>query len=572
MKQGLLFFLILGSTLLHVWAQEPFSKGSFLLEEQQFQSARIHFLLQLKSRPNDAGLLIGLGNAYVGLQSPDSAKIAFKRAFQVGQSNPNVLAGMGMVALLNNDHDAASDYFERTRRADKTNPEIYCNLAEACLNPFKTDTVSALSYLKQGLDLSPKYGRLHQLTGDLELVKKNFGSALNAYERATFFDPKSAISYRKAGYAYFRSAAFREALNDFNKSIALNPDQILVYKYQGDLFYTLGRYQEAEQAYLTYHERAEVTSEDKERMAFVLFFSKKYEDSAKLLEQLTSVSREESVLLRIKGYIAYETGNYQKGLDDLDQFFQQHNPEKIIALDYSYYAKILQKLGKDSLARLNFIKSAALDSNRMDTYEELARYESKKGMHQQAALHFRKMMDRGADKLITSFQIGKEFYFEGEIWRTRLDSVREVEKSGHTPLPDSTAIRKSMVRYYSRADSTFAMVNQLNPEYAGAYVWRGRIQSILDPDALATGAKEMYEKALSILEKSELAKNQKTIIECYRYLGSYYYLGYERFLRKDKVLATEMKTKSMDCFTKISTLDPADNQAKEVLSKINKRK
>ena len=572
MKQGLLLFLILGLSILQGWAQEPVSKGSFLLEEKQFQSAKIHFLLQLKSKPNDAGLLIGLGNAYIGLQSIDSAKIALKRAYQVGQANPNVLAGMGMLALLNNDHEAESDYFERARRADKTNPEIYCNLAEACLNPFKTDTASALTYLKQGLDLSPKYGRLHQLTGDLELVKKNFGSALNAYERATFFDPKSAISYRKAGYAYYRSSGFREALNAFNKSIALNPDQILVYKYQGDLFYALGRYREAEMAYLTYQERAEVTFEDKERMAFVLFFNKKYEDSAKLLELLTFVSKEESVLLRIKGYIAYETGNYQKGLDDLDQFFQQHNPQKIIALDYSYYAKILQKLGKDSLARLNFIKSAALDSNRMDTYEELAKYESKIGMHPQAALHFKKMMDRGADKLVTTFQIGREFYFEGEAWRARLDSERELQKSSGANQPDSLAVRKSMIRYYAKADSAFSVVNQLNTEYAGAYVWRGRIQSILDPDALATGAKEMYEKALSILEKSELAKNQKTIIECYRYLGSYYYLGYERLLRKDKVVAAEMKTKSTECFAKINTLDPADIQAKEVLSKINKRK
>ena len=572
MKQGLLYFFILGLTVLHGWAQEPFSQGSFLLEEQQYHSASFHFLLQLKSKSNDAGLLIGLGKAYVGLHSADSAKTAFKRAYQMEQTNPNVLCGMGIVALLNNDHEASSDYFERARRADKTNPEIYCNLAEACLNPFKSDTVSALIYLKQGLDLSPKYGRLHQLTGDLELVKKNFGSALNAYERATFFDPKSAISYRKAGYAYFRSAAFREALNDFNKSIALNPDQILVYKYQGDLFYALGRYHEAEQAYLTYHERGDVTSEDKERMAFVLFFNKKYEDSAKLLEQLSSVSREESVLLRIKGYIAYETGNYQKGLDDLNLFFQQHNPQKIIALDYSYYGKILQKLGKDSLARLNFIKSAALDSNRVETYEELARYESKNGMHQQAALHFKTMMDRGADKLVTTFQIGKEFYFEGESWRAKLDSGRELQKSGRETLPDSLAVRKSMIRYYARADSAFSVVNQLNTEYAGAYVWRGRIQSILDPDALATGAKEMYEKALSILEKSDQAKNQKTIIECYRYLGSYYYLGYERLLRKDKVLAAEMKAISMDCFAIINTLDPADIQEKEILSKINKRK
>jgi len=545
------------------------SQGTSLLDELQFQKAEYFFRLQMRDKPNDVDALIGLGNALLGLQSADSAKMMFRKAYAVNQGNPFSLAAMGKTALLNNDREAAHDYFERARRAAKADAEIYCFIAEECLNPLSQDSVTALIYLKQGLELFPKYARLHLLTGDLEFLKKKFGDALNAYERAIFFDPKTAIAYRKAGYAYFRTAAYKEALNDFNKSIALNPDQILVYKFQGDLFYSLGRYHEAELAYLTYHERTDVTAEDRERMAFVLFFNKKYKEASLLLEQMNTVSREESVLLRIKGYIAYESGDYQKGLECLNEFFQSHNPQKIIGLDYSYYAKILQKLGKDSLARINFFKSVALDPTRLDTYEELARYETKKGMHLQAALHLKKMMERGADKLVTSFQIGKEYYFEGDTWRARLDSVKELQKNGRGSMPDSSAIRKSMILYYSRADSAFSVVNQLNADYAGAYVWRGRIQSILDPDALASGAKEMYEKALSILDKSEQPKNQKTIIECFRYLGSYYYLGYERFLKRDKALAAEMKAKSIDCFTKIRTLDPADIQAKEVLSKMN---
>ena len=113
------------------------------------------------------------------------------------------------------------------------------------------------------------------------------------------------------------------------------------------------------------------------------------------------------------------------------------------------------------------------------------------------------------------------------------------------------------------------MVAKLNPEYAGSYIWKGRIQSILDPEALTTGAKEQYEKALLILEKADEAKNKKQIVECYKYLGSYYYLAYDRLYKSDKKLSGEMRLKTIECFTKIKELDPADAQEKEVLSKLN---
>jgi tetratricopeptide (TPR) repeat protein len=180
------------------------------------------------------------------------------------------------------------------------------------------------------------------------------------------------------------------------------------------------------------------------------------------------------------------------------------------------------------------------------------------------------MIDLGADKLVNNFLIGKEYYFEGERLKTRYDSLMQLQKNKQIPFPDSSSIKKAVISLYINADSAMTAVTKLNPEYAGSYIWKGRIQSILDPEALTTGAKEQYEKALLILEKADPAKNQKSIVECYKYLGSYYYLAYERLYKSDKKMAGEMRLKTIECFTKISALDPTDEQAKEVLRKLKK--
>ena len=539
MKYLIITLLIFGLSFLTCNAQEKDLSAPNYLQELQPGKARSLFQQKLKSNPQDAAAMIGLANTLLSFQSVDSAKTHFRKVLDADSKNAFALAGLGLVARMNNDRIGESDYFERARRADKTNPEVYCAIAEGCIDLPKEDTVTALTYLKQGLDLNPKYARLHFVTGKLETSKKNYGAAANAYERAIFFDPKSALAYRNLGTILYYSRSYREALTAFNKSVALDPEQILVYKNLGDLYYTVAKYDEAEHSYQTYMERAEVSNDDRERLAFTLFFNKKYRESETLLEQLQQISHDESLLLRIRGYIAYETADYQKGVEQMTSFFKLHDTRKIIASDYSYYAKLLQKTGNEVLAMDNFRKAIATDPFRTENYEELAKLAAKNNLHLEAVGCYKKMSDLGADKVVTNFLIGKEYYFEGERRRASVDSMIQLQKNKSNPPSDFTEVKKSMTLFYTKADSAFTVVTKLNSDYAGGFIWKGRIHATLDPDAVTTEAKDAYQNALDLMEKADPEKNRKSIIECYRYLGSYYYLGYDRLYKSDKKAAGE---------------------------------
>jgi len=314
--------------------------------------------------------------------------------------------------------------------------------------------------------------------------------------------------------------------------------------------------------------KAEISYDDKERYSFILFFNKKYAEADKQLEDVIAQNSDESVLLRIRGYIACETGDYAKGLENMTKFFKLHDPAKNIASDYVYYGRLLQKNGKDTLAIDSYKKALVLDPAKTEIYDDLAKLYSTNKMHNEAVANYKIMIANGADKVNTWFQIGKEYYFEGDMYRTKYDSLMTLQKVSKIPFTDSTSVNETKRLYFQKADSAFTEVTVLNPQYPGGFMWRGRMNATLDPEAITTVAKESYEKALAILEVGDAAKNRKSIIECYKYLGSYYFLNGERLNKTDKTQAEALKAASISYFKKILNLDPTDAQALDVFKKL----
>ena len=559
---GLLFFVFAG------FAQQNTNQGQNFLDDLQYHQARSFYLNRLKAYPNDLRTSCSLGDTYLYLQNPDSAKLMYQQAMTADPKSPFPVIGLGKVAMFKGDKAGELDLFEKARKADKKNPEVYYLIAKGCFDLSKKDTATGNKYLSQGMDVNSKYAPYHILYGDYELIRHKFGSASNAYERAIYFDANYALAYRKLGVIQTLARANRDAANSFNKCIGLNDNQILVFKNLGDLYYGTGRYSEAEKNYQIYMSRAEVSYDDRERYAIILFFNKKYDESKKLLNEVMNQKGDESVLLRVRGYIAFETGDYAKGVEDLSKFFKIHDPEKNITSDYVYYGRLLQKVGKDTLAIANYNKALEMDSTKTEIYDDLAKLYASNKMHNEAAAVYKKMIENGADKLSAMFLIGKEYYFQSEISKSKFDTLVRQRANSKAVLPDSVMLCGNRRLFLQKADSAFTIVTELNPQYAGGFMWRGRMNAALDPEADTGAAKDIYEKALAIFDAGDQTKNRKSVIECYKYLGSYYFLSSERLLKSDKKQSEALKQTSIEFWKKILIIDPNDEQALEVFKKL----
>jgi len=121
----------------------------------------------------------------------------------------------------------------------------------------------------------------------------------------------------------------------------------------------------------------------------------------------------------------------------------------------------------------NYRKAIVLDQTNTEFLDELAKLASSERLHLEAADYYNKLIGLGADKTLNSFLVGREYYFEGEQWRMRYDSLKRLQQTSRIAFTDSSEVRNKMLSYYHLADSAFELVCQLNAAYAGGNFWKG---------------------------------------------------------------------------------------------------
>ncbi|MCE1199941.1 MAG: tetratricopeptide repeat protein [Marinilabiliales bacterium] len=551
-----------------VSAQEFSLTGPEYMQEQQYERAEQWFAAALHQSPDEPALRVGWADACLALGKKEEALAIYR---QLQSSNPKAyaaLVGMGKVALQKNNRVEMAEWFDRARRTDKMNPAIYVAIAEGCLQLAVKDSAAARNYLEQGLNMAPRDAGLHRLSALLSMSGKKYGEAINGLQRALFFDPNSALVYRELGALQTLTGAYPDAARSLEKSLALKGNQVIAWRYLGDLSYTTGDYAKAESAYQTFFERGgEKSGNLIERYAILLFLNKKYEVASQWLENLPEGKKEEWNTMRIKGYIALEKGETNHGIGFMERFFTLSDPRKRIVSDYTCYARLLSKKGADSLAQVQYEKALSLEPTRQDLLAETAAFASGINRHGWAGDLYRRLALTGKEQITHWFLAGKEYFMEGDQWRQRLASITDGDKTKRNPS-DTAGMRSKAQAFYWKADSAFEQVNRLNDHYAGGYLLRGRVQSILDPDGKKAMARDAYQKALSILE-SDSAKNKKGILECYRYLGSWNWLQYEQLFRTNKAEASASRNKVIEIYSRIRELEPTDPQANQVLKSLS---
>jgi tetratricopeptide (TPR) repeat protein len=549
-SKRLLFSLaLINLSVFAIFAQNDLAKDAqFMLNEEQYSKA----IQIINSLPENSCKQALLGKAYYGLNQDAQAKEAFQKAAVDPLCLDGALGLLGLEYRAGN-KNVATVGFDKIIKANKKNANISAIVIRYCLDGENPDTTIALRYLRNALKVNYKNAQYQILSGDINNISNQIGKAANDYERAIYYDAKNIEAYRKLGIIYTRAKSFSDGLDAFNKSIEINPNQILVYKYLGDLYYTFGKYANAEASYKTYLERADPTTRDLERYGFILFFNKKYDEANAFLDQIIGKSKSETIIYRLKGYMAFETGDYANGVTYMSKFFLGHDPSRIISSDYGYYGRLLAKTKQDSLAMINYEKALDMDSTNMDYLDELGKIYSLNKQQDNAIDVYKRMIANGKDRSTMNFNIGKEYYYKGDGIRAKYDVAMLASGDKATPLSDS--LKTEMLTNYMESQKAFDIVTELSPDSYISYLWKGRIQSILDPKAEGVAAKENYEKALAILEKGDSIKGKKPLIECYKALGTYYTMNFEKAKGS---LSAEYKNNAISYLEKALALDPSD--------------
>jgi tetratricopeptide (TPR) repeat protein len=220
-----------------------------------------------------------------------------------------------------------------------------------------------------------------------------------------------------------------------------------------------------------------------------------------------------------------ETDAFKKGIEASDKFFAIAPKEKITYLDYKNKGALYSKSGSDSLAIVEYENASKLSEvAAKDLAGDLAKLYSKAKKYDKAieAYNFKATLNKLSPA--EEYDLGKCYYFG----------------------PKS----------YSLADSAFARVAKLSPNYAPAYLWRARSSFQLDPKNEKWLCQPFYEKVIEIVKVEDRGtpSNKAMVMESAKYLGDYYVRSEAKDLVKAKTF-----------WEIVIALDPADAQAKAFL-------
>jgi tetratricopeptide (TPR) repeat protein len=520
-----------------------------LTESEQFKTASEYYDALIKKEPLNGDNYFFYGENYFKAYFSDTANMELKetidksralfdKGMSVDPGNPLNYIGLGRAALMTGNPSAAIINFEKAMslmvppKGVKVSPVplekqvvVYQRIAESYLKSVNPDTVNVFGPLRKAEKLDRKNPGTYILRGDGYLFLLNDGSnAIINYKRAQELDPNSPKAKLRLGQLWVRAKRYQDALGFYKEALQIDSTFTPAYRELAELYALAGQYENAQKNYKKFLELSKQNISAKVRYASFLFLTKNYKETIIQVVEIQAVDESYNFLNRLAGYSSYEITQYEPALKYMDKFFAKTTPEKIIQSDYDYYGKILAKLNMDSLALIKFRQALKMDSTNLDLLDNMCKSYNKLKLYGETA---------------------KLLQFKIRIGKATTQDYHNLGKTYYN------------IQAWGKADTAFAKVISLKPDFLPAYLWRARVFANMDPETKEGLAKPHYEL---LIEKARIdsVKNSKEIIEGYSYLAFYY-------------LKNKKYKESIEYWEKVMEIDPTNEKAKDAIKDLKNR-
>lgn len=519
-----------------------------LTYQEQFEAADVAFSALSAKEPSNGKYFYYSGENQLASYFIDPVNIPFaaiakkateryNKGIAANANEPLNFIGLGKVALIQNNKSVADDNFAKAQsflpakkvKSTLTKPEqatLLVRLAEAYVQVGSKDTGLVFGLLRRAEVLDSKNPELYLIRGDYWINTLNNGSrAAENYKRSQDFSPNSTRARVRLGQLYTRIKVYPDALNYYQQALQIDPSFAPAYLEMGFLYAKTNQPEESKKNFKKYLDLSSSNIAAKRRYANMLIQTEDYKGA---IEQITKIMALDSVsyndLNRALAFSYYEEKQYPQAKYYIEKFFTNAPAEKITGKDFMYSGRILMKNNLDSLGIIKLKKAFEMDSTNIDLLNEVATSYIRIKKHQDAGDTYKLKIKLTNGSTNDYYKMGRA-YFDAKNW--------------------------------TEADSAFAKVNRMSPDFEPAYLFRARIYSNLDPETTGGLAKPYYEK---LVEKASIdsVKYAKDLIEAYGYLGYYYLLN-------------KMYCESLGYWDKIVVADPANVNANSALKDLKPR-
>ncbi|MFB3389610.1 tetratricopeptide repeat protein [Flavobacterium sp. LAR06] len=518
------------------------------IDAEQFEKAKSLLKSIIKAKPSDGEANFVLGNVYLNQAIVDSAKIYYLNGLEAADKKNLNYIGLGQLDLdAKNAASAQANFGLATKDMKRKDVNEFIYIGRAYMNSTNPDYTNAIGSLKKALLLEPQNATALLAIGDAYYGANNQNDAYKAYRDAFTADPTLLRAKMQLGVLLKGAKSYDEAIKSFNEVIALDANYGPVYRELAETYYKWARnkpstrqvnYQKAIQNYEKYLSLTDYSMNSRMRHADFLILVEDYKALEKEANKMIELDKVNPRIYRYLGYSAYENGNYDIAIKSLEDYMKVPS-NKVIAKDNLYlgFAKI--KKGTDAAgvvdpaafeAGLAEIKKAvAVEPLAVEDLGDFGKELFGKKQYNQAAAIY---------ELSTSNTEQKNYLNDNVYYGI---SLYYANANKEKTAMDAAALTK--------ADAAFDRVLVASPAYDEAYLYKGRINNLLEKDDLIIKNYQEYINKTTAKGAEELAKpaTVKKVVESYNSIGAAY--------------ANTDKAKAIEYFNKSLVLDPTNAYA-----------
>jgi tetratricopeptide (TPR) repeat protein len=504
-------------------------------ENERYRDAINDFKKLVATDPINGENYFYFGDCYFEMEELDSAKIMWKKGYEVDKLRALPLVGQGRVLWLEGNATGAKAEFTKalllTKKDKLKKAEVIRGIVEIYVEAPTKNLDEALILIEEAILKDPTNEDNYLLKGDALYARNSSDAseALKAYNQVLVINPKSPRGIVRKALIYQRARNEAEANKMYNEAKAIDPTYAPAYRLNAELFMMFGKNDKAIENWLKYLELNN-NIESRYRYVNALYGASQWCVMLPQLDILVASNMNNFFIQRFYAFAyancATDSLNLDKALSASDRFFTMVPTDKINYQDHKLRGTLYQKKAQDSLAILAFEQAASMnDIAYNELTNDLIKLYNKNKMYEKLILAYEVRRQKNGKLLAQEeYDLGKAYYFG------RND--------------------------YQAADSIFQVVIKNDSTYVPAHIYRGRSNYKMDTNNEKWMAFPHYLKVTEIVKPEDRSQASKKafVLESLRYVADYYSKSSNKDLDKAKKY-----------FEEILVIEPTDANAKKAL-------